>query len=141
MSSGIIWAIVAGCGFGIFQTVNRRAVRQMDVYVGTLILLAVSSVILGIFSWQTEDVGLWSQITGEALLFFGLAGFIHFFLGWTLLSISQKRIGAARTGAIMGATPVFGTLIGLLWFNEMLGLMTLVGIALVMLGVYIVTTA
>ena len=140
MSSGIIWAIVAGTGFGIFQIVNRRAVRQMDIYVGTLILLAVSAVILAVLSFLTEDVALWGQIGWQAVLYFGLAGFIHFFVGWTLLSISQKRIGAARTGAIMGATPLFATAIGLLFFGEVLAWPTLLGVLVVVTGVYIVTT-
>lgn len=140
MSSGIIWAIIAGGGFGIFQIVNRRAVRQIDIYVGTLILLAVSAVILGVLSFLTEDVALWGQIGWQAILYFGLAGFIHFFLGWTLLSISQKRIGAARTGAIMGGTPLFATAIGLLFFQEMLTPPTILGIILVVIGVYVVTT-
>ena len=47
------------------------------------------------------------QVAGD--FYFGLAGFIHFFVGWTLLSISQKRIGAARTSAIMGVTPFFAS--------------------------------
>jgi len=141
MSSGIFWAIVAGCAFGLFQTVNRRAVRQIDIYLGTLILLTISALILGALAWFTEDAALWGQVTGSAILWFGLAGLIHFFLGWTLLSMSQKRIGAARTGAIMGATPVFGTIIGQLWFNEVLAPPTLLGIGLVIVGVYVVTTA
>ena len=114
--------------------------RQLDVYVGTLILLTVSAIILAIMSWFTEDSALWQQVTLRTVGFFGLAGFIHFFLGWTVLSLSQRRVGAARTSALMGATPLFGTLIGLLLFNEVLDLPVLIGILLVITGVYIVAT-
>ena len=43
--SGTAWAFASGVGFGAFQTVNRRAVARMDVYVATLIQLGVADLV------------------------------------------------------------------------------------------------
>lgn len=139
MAPGLIWAIVAGVGFGFFQLVNREAVKQLDIYVGTFILLTVSAVVLGTLSFATEGFALLGRLTFVGVGFFALAGLIHFFIGWTLLSASQRIIGAARTSVILGATPLFATLIGIAFFGELLSLPTTVGILLVVAGVYIVT--
>lgn len=136
--TGVLWAVVAGVGFGLFQTFNRRAGRGMDAYRATFILLLVSAILLTAASLATENLGLLRAAPPSALVSFGLAGFMHFFVGWTLVSISQNRVGAARTGALVGATPLFATAIAALTLGEFLSLPTLLGIALVVAGVYLV---
>ncbi len=138
--TGVWWAVVAGVGFGVFQIVNRRAGRYLEVLPATFILLVISSAILLAVSLLFEDLAMLWQAGLAAFIYFGLAGFIHFFLGWTWLSVSQKRVGAARTGALLGATPFFGTLIGALFFGEFLDVATLAGIILVVAGVYLVSS-
>jgi drug/metabolite transporter (DMT)-like permease len=136
---GIFWAAVAGAGFGLFQTFNRRAGNGIDVYRATFILILVSAVLLVVFSLATEDLNLLRVAPLSALIYFGLAGIIHFFVSWTLISMSQKQIGAARTGAILGTTPLFATLIAALLLGELLRLPILLGIILVVAGVYLIS--
>lgn len=137
--TGVVWAVIAGIGFGVFQSVNRRAGRGMDAYRGTFILLLVSAVILTVVSLTTEGLDLLRVAPLRALLYFALAGFIHFFVGWTLLSVSQQQVGAARTGALVGATPLFATVIAALALGEFLRPPAVLGIVLVVAGVYLVS--
>lgn len=137
--TGIWWAVLSGLGFGLFQTFNRRAGRGMDAYRATFILLLVSAVLLTVASLATENLTLLSAAPLSAVVNFGLAGLIHFFAGWTLLSVSQKKVGAARTGALVGATPLFASAIAALTLGEVLRLPTLLGIVLVVAGVYLVS--
>lgn|SRR5574341_329809 len=137
--TGTLWAMVAGVVFGVFQTFNRRAGRGFDAYWSTFILLIISSVILALVSVLTEDLSLLVRSSAWAIVNFGLAGFIHFFLGWTFLTISQNRVGAARTGALVGATPLFAFILGILAFGEVLSIPVSAGIALVVGGVYLVS--
>lgn len=139
--TGILWAIVAGIGFGFFQLINRKAGRQMDIYQATFTLLLVSSLILVTASLLLEDLQLLRDAPWSAYFYFALAGLLHFFLGWTLLSVSQKRIGAARTGALIGATPVFAAILAALMLGEVLSWATLAGVLLVTIGVYIISTS
>jgi drug/metabolite transporter (DMT)-like permease len=137
--TGVLWAVVAGLGFGVFQSFNRRAGRSIDSYLSTFMLLIVSSIVLAIVSLLTEDLSLLKEAPLMAYVDFGLAGFVHFFLGWTFLTLSQKLVGAARTGALIGTTPLFAFAVGLVFFGEALSLPVIIGVMLVMSGVYLVS--
>jgi drug/metabolite transporter (DMT)-like permease len=90
-------------------------------------------------SLLTEDLGLLRAAPLMAFVNFCLAGFLHFFLGWTFLTLSQKLIGAARTGALIGTTPLFAFAVGLVFFGEVLSLPVIAGIVLVVSGAYLVS--
>ena len=137
--TGVLWAIVAGLGFGVFQSFNRRAGRSIDSYLSTFMLLVASSVVLVIVSLLTVSLSPLRKAPLMAYVNFGLAGFVHFFLGWTFLTLSQKLVGAARTGALIGTTPLFAFAVGLVFFGEVLSLPVLIGVALVIAGVYLVS--
>jgi drug/metabolite transporter (DMT)-like permease len=137
--TGVAWAIVAGLGFGIFQSFNRRAGRSIDSYLSTFMLLVVSSIVLAIVSLLTEDLSVLREAPLMAYVDFSLAGFVHFFLGWTFLTLSQRLVGAARTGALIGTTPLFAFAVGLAFFGEVLSLPVIIGVVLVISGVYLVS--
>jgi len=137
--TGALWALAAGIGFGLFQTVNRRAVQGMDVYFATFIQLVVSALVLAGIALFTEDVGILFAAPLSAILNFAAAGFFHFFLGWTFLNASQKRIGAARTSPLIGTTPLFATALAALTLREFPSLPALFGIALIVLGAYVIS--
>jgi drug/metabolite transporter (DMT)-like permease len=133
--SGVALAVFAGIGFGLFQAVNRRVNAAVDVYRGTFGLLAVGTVLLGLIALVTEDVGQVLRAPATALAAFAAAGFVHFLLGWTFLGLSQQRIGAARTGALIGTMPLFGTLAAALVLGEVPTALTVGAIAVVVAGV------
>jgi drug/metabolite transporter (DMT)-like permease len=135
--SGAVWATVAGVGFGLFQSVNRQAVRGMDVWRSTFLQLAVSSVVLLAGTLATEDLSELRAVTPLALAAFLGAGLVHFSVGWTLLNASQKRIGAARTSPLLAATPLFGTILAAVTLGEIPGAVTVLGMALILAGVYV----
>ena len=137
--SGALWAVLAGVGFGLFQASNRRASRHMDVYLSTFLQILVGAVVLAAIATATEDLTLLRTARPAALIDFSLAAFVHFFLGWTFLNESQKRIGAARTSPLTSTVPFFGVIIAALVFREFPGLIALDGIALVVAGVYYVS--
>lgn len=137
--SGIIWAIIAGIGFGLFQVLNRKAGSRIDALRGTFSLLAISAVVLAVASLATEDLVMLRGISLATIFNFAMAGLIHFLLGWTFLTVSQHRVGAARTGALIGAAPLFATVVAALTLNEFLDLPTLIGILLVVGGVCLVS--
>lgn len=138
--TGALWAVTAGVGFGLFQTVNRRAVQGLDVYLATFLQLAVSAVILSAASVGTEDLGLLAAAPSAAVASFIVAGLFHFFVGWTLLNASQKRIGAARTSPLIGTTPLFGTVIAAAALRELPPPLAIIGIVVVVAGVILISS-
>ena len=134
-----MWALAAGAGFGLFQTLNRQAVRGMDIYVATFVQLLVSSIVLVAISLATEDVSLVFSAPITAVLSFVAAGFFHFLIGWTLLNASQKRIGAARTSPLIATVPLFGVMIAAVTLGEVPTWLELVGIGIIVLGAYLIS--
>lgn len=131
--------MTAGVGFGVFQAVNRRAVSGMPVYLATFIQLLVSVFILGIITLITVDKSIIRSVSPAAALNFALAGFFHFFMGWTFLNASQKRIGATRTSPLFATTPLFGAGIAALTLNEFPDPISWVGIGIIVFGAYLVS--
>ncbi|MGH2679120.1 MAG: DMT family transporter [Actinomycetota bacterium] len=138
--TGALWAVGSGLGFGLFQSLNRRALAGMDVALSTFIQLFVSAIVLTSVSLLTEDVGLIASAPVGALLAFGFVGLIHFFLGWTLLNLGQKLIGAARTGPLLATTPLFGAVLAAIWLQEVPGVLTVGGMVLTVTGVLVLST-
>jgi drug/metabolite transporter (DMT)-like permease len=138
--TGPLLAAGAGLGFGVFQTLNRRAVQGIsDAYVATFLQLVVALVVLVGASLATEDPATLRAATTTSIVWFALAGVVHFLLGWTLLNKSQMRIGAARTSPLISTNPVFGTLIAAVAIRELPRLLAWVGIAVVTSGAIVVS--
>lgn len=133
-------AAAAGLGFGVFQTLNRRAVGGMsDVYLATFLQLVVAMLVLGAATLATEDVALLGDAPASAVAWFALAGLVHFTVGWTFLNMSQMRIGAARTSPLLATNPVWGAFIAAALLSELPRAVTWVGIAVVLAGAFLVS--
>jgi drug/metabolite transporter, DME family len=138
--TGVLWAAASGIGFGLFQSVNVRAVRQLeDVYVSTFLQLLVAAAVLLVACIVAGDLPLLSDASAWAWISFALAGAIHFFLGWTLLNASQDRIGAARTSPLLTTTPLFGVAIAAVTLGQLPGAAALAGIAITVAGALVIT--
>jgi drug/metabolite transporter (DMT)-like permease len=138
--TGPLLAGAAGLGFGVFQTLNRRAVAGIaDAYLATFLQLVVALVVLVAASLLTEDLRALGAATAASLGWFAAAGVVHFSAGWTLLNMSQMRIGAARTSPLISTNPVFGALIAAATLRELPRLLTWAGIATVTVGALVVS--
>ncbi|MBS3939533.1 MAG: DMT family transporter [Actinobacteria bacterium] len=137
--AGVLPALGAAIGFAIFQLVNRRALQTVDVYRGTASILAIGAALLMAVAGITGGLALVPEAPVSALLFCAAAGFVHFFCGWTFLAWSQVRLGAARAGILIGTVPLFGALVAAALLDEPLSSLDLVGLVLVVVGVWIVS--
>lgn len=135
--TGVLWAAVAGVAYGLFQAVNRGTLVEMGVLESTFIQLFVSSLVLValILMLRGGHVG---AVPGAALLYFGLAGLVHFFGGWTLLNRSQKLLGAARTSPLLASVPLFGTALALVVLRQVPSVAAVAGMFTIVAGVWVV---
>ena len=138
--TGVLWAAASGIGFGLFQSVNVKAVRQLDdVYLSTFLQLLVAAVVLMFACVVGGELPRLADASAWAWTSFALAGAIHFFLGWTLLNASQGRIGAARTSPLLTTTPIFGVAIAAVTLGQLPGAAALGGIAVSVAGALVIT--
>lgn len=138
MILGIALAAASGIGYGIFQSVNRRTLQDMNVFMSTYVNLLIGTLVLVVISLFTEELSLLWTAPFQGTWNFILAGVFHFFLGWTFLNGSQKGLGAARTAALVSTTPIFGTAIAVITLGEIPNWYTVFGIVLVIAGAYLV---
>jgi drug/metabolite transporter (DMT)-like permease len=139
--SGVLWATASGVGFGVFQSLNRKAIRGIeDPYVSTFLQLSVATGVLVIASLVSEDPGQLWDASGNAIVLFAAAGIIHFVLGWLLLNISQARIGASRTAPLITLTPLFGLVLAVITLGELPSVTAFAAIVPIMLGAWIIAS-
>ena len=139
--SGVLWATASGIGFGLFQSVNRRAIRGIeDPYVSTFLQLSVATAILVVASLLSEDLSQLGGASDEAIALFGLAGVIHFVLGWLFMNMSQARIGASRTAPLITLTPLFGVVLAALALGELPSAAAVAAMAPIVVGAWLLAS-
>jgi drug/metabolite transporter (DMT)-like permease len=138
--SGAVVAAASGIGFGLFQTLNIRAVRGMDPFASTFLQIAIAAVALLVASAASGGLGDLAGAPGDSLAWFAAAGLLHFVAGWTLLNISQKRIGAARTSPLLTTVPLFGIAFAAIAVGQLPAAVELPAIGLMVLGAYVVVS-
>jgi DME family drug/metabolite transporter len=135
--NGALLAAASGVGFGIFQTANARAVRAAeDPFASTLVQIAVAAGALTLVALATGDLAASLDAPLWALGDFALAGLLHFLAGWSLLNLSQQRIGAARTSPLLTTVPVFGVVIAVVTIGQLPSAIALGAIGLMCLGAW-----
>lgn len=138
--NGIAAALAAGTLFGVFQTMNRRSNQLLDAYRATFLTLLVGLVVLGAWVAVTEDLTVLAEAPWTAHAAFAAAGIVHFVIGWTLLGLSQQRVGAARTSAVVAAQPLFATFLAALALAEPLTVAMVAGVLVVTAGLVALST-
>jgi drug/metabolite transporter, DME family len=137
--SGALLAAASGVGFGVFQSVNARAVRSIDdPYRSTFLQLNVAAVVLVLAALISGDLLALADAPPSALVNFAIAGLLHFLAGWSLLNLSQQRIGAARTSPLLTTVPVFGVVIAAVALGQLPSALALVAIAVMCAGAFVV---
>jgi drug/metabolite transporter (DMT)-like permease len=138
--TGALVAAASGIGFGLFQSLNVRAVRGMDPYASTFLQIFVAALALGALAVATGGIADLEGAPASALVDFAAAGILHFVAGWTCLNLSQKRIGAARTSPLLVTVPLFGIAIAAVTVGQLPAAVELPAFALMVAGAYVVAS-
>jgi drug/metabolite transporter (DMT)-like permease len=139
VSPGVLWSLVAALGFGFTQTLNRKSNLLVGASRTAFGLLAAVEIILVIRMFVTGENRLLATAPLSALAAFTASAVIHYILGWTFLAMSQQQIGVARTGAVVSATPLVGTLLAAILLDEPLTGFIIIGVLATMGGVTLIS--
>ncbi|MGH8927340.1 MAG: EamA family transporter [Acidimicrobiia bacterium] len=129
------WSLVAAVAFGLTQTLNRKSNQLVGPYRTAFGLLVVVEIVLLTSSIVSGQIDHLAAAPVGALVAFAAATLFHFGAGWTLLAISQERVGVARTGALVSVAPLVGALAAALLLDEPLTLVSVMGVVIVVAGV------
>jgi len=138
--TGAMWAIGAAAIFSLGHVAIRKAVGTVGVAFGTAIMLIVATLTVGLAALALEDRAIIANATRDGVIFFAIAGLIHYIGGWSFMNASTRLVGAARMSAITGVTPLFAALLAMLTLQESLNLYLALGILMIVAGAYFIAT-
>ena len=137
--SGVVWALVAAVAFAVTQIFNRKSNQLVDAYRTAFGMLASVELILIIRLAITGEFALLADAPVASVAYFVAATFIHYVSGWTLIALSQQRIGVARSQALVGASPLVGAILAALVLDEAFTLLIAVSVVIAVAGVWMVS--
>lgn len=132
--TGIFLALAAGVFLGLFQSLKGKDL-VLPVRTATMVLLLVAAVVVNGAVLLYFGPSPYLALGLPAILMFAISGAIHFSGGWLMIGLSQHRVGVGVTGLLVGATPVFTTIIAWIVLGEQLEIKDIAGIALMITGV------
>jgi len=137
---GIIFILIGAVGIAISNVVLKRLAGRVDSLRAMGWQLLIGAVPLALLALTTENTNaiVWSVPFILNLIVLSALGTSAAFVLWFLL---LERASLSQLNAFTFLTPIFGLIMGVLWFAEKLSGLTLAGIALSLIGIYAVSCA
>lgn len=138
MQTGVIYAVIAGLFWGTSPVLVKRGLDGSNVSAATLVQQAAILVTLIVASLIEGD--LFAQnISTQALLIFAGTGVVGAYLGRTLFVKSVDQIGASRAQSLNNSAPLITVLLAAAVLHERLSLTILLGVVLIVSGIFFVS--
>lgn len=132
-----LFSLSAAFGFGLSLNLAQIGLRHIPVQLGAMISIPTAATLFWLTSPFTAD---WSGWRNDAALLFAMVG-LFYPAAVTMLTFEATRyLGPNVTAALGNLAPVVAVAAGLLWLGETLGLGQVMGIAVLVVGVAMLTT-
>lgn len=129
IGSAVCWAIYTVLGKSVLERYKPLAVTIINMAIGTFFLVVVALV--------TEDLSLAAQVSAEAWVIILYLAFFCSGLAYILWYESLSGLAASRAGVFLFTIPVYTILMAHFAIGEVITRSTVLGAALVMIGVYL----
>ncbi len=135
---GVAYIVLAALGITVSNVLIKRIAGNVDALMAMGLQMLIGSIPLILGAWAMEEPTAirWSFTFVAALL--GLSLFGTALVYWLWFSVLEKA-PLNRANAFSFLIPIFGLTMGTLFYGESLGWSQLIGIALTVLGVGLVT--
>lgn len=132
---GMIFILVGAVGIAVSNVILKRLAGKVDILRAMGWQLLIGAVPLALLALAKENVIAidWSWLFVLNLIALSVLGTSAAFVLWFSL---LRRASLSQLNVFTFLTPIFGLLMGVLFFNEQLHAMELGGIALSLLGIY-----
>lgn len=132
------YAFQAALCFSIAHIFVRRGLVGSNALTGSIISLGTSTVLFWLLALLLVPVAShWTPALG----YFMAAGFFAPAIGQTLGYIGMERIGVARSSPIVNTSPIFSSILAVLFLAEVWVTQNIIGTLLVILGVVILSSS
>ena len=134
---GVIYIILAALGITISNVLIKKIAGKVDALSAMGWQLVIGSIFLAAIAFVTEDVSAvtWNMLFILSLLGLALPGTaLAYWLWFSVL----KKVELNRANVFSFLVPIFGLAMGVLFFQENIGVLAGAGIALTVLGIALV---
>ncbi len=135
----ILWGLSAGVGWGVSPILARVGLQHIRPSIGTF-LSVVASLIVATTAALIFEFRAFISLSLQAILCFALAGILSQAAGRYFNFEGIKRLGASRSAPLVGASPLFATILAVVFLNETVTVPILVGVLSIVTGVYFLTS-
>ncbi len=132
-----IFALSAAFLFGLSLNLAQLGLRHMPVALGSMISIPTAGALFWLSAPWTADFSGWRN---DAALLFLLVG-LFYPAAVTILTFEATRyLGPNVTAALGNLAPVIAVIAGIVWLGETLGVLQFAGVAVLFVGVTLMTT-
>jgi drug/metabolite transporter (DMT)-like permease len=136
-SLGIAYVILAASGVSVGNIAMKRLTGQADPIMAMGFQLLIGAVPLAFLSMLTENVSLLTWSTQFVLVLVALSVFGSSLAFWLWFEVLE-RVSLNRANAFTFLVPIFGLMIGAVFFGERLEAVQIGGVVLVLTGILLV---
>jgi len=124
--AALCWAIASLISADVTRKIGGLAFNRLRLFFVSIMLIS-----------YTFYLDTWGSINQDFLLIILLSGIIGIFLGDTLLFIALQKIGPRRNNILFSLAAPFTVIFNILFLNEIMSLINLIGCIIVFFGVVI----
>ena len=131
--TGIVFSLLAASGFAATAVFARTALQRMSTPYGTLLSLFVSTVAAMIIVAVLHP----DELLGLGLVALGwlfLVGLLNFPLGRMFNYTSVRMVGVSKASTVVATSPLFATVLAVIFLGERVSPITLLGTVAVIGG-------
>ena len=135
--TGIVFSLLAASGFAATAVFARTALQRMSSPYGTLLSLFVSTIAaMTIVAFLHPDEILGLGIVALGWLF--LIGLCNFPLGRMFNYTSVRMVGVSKASTIVATSPLFATVLAVIFLDESVSAISFVGTVVVIGGLALI---
>tara|TARA_R110002096_G_scaffold327314_1_gene521392 strand:- start:14522 stop:15439 length:918 start_codon:yes stop_codon:yes gene_type:complete len=134
---GVLYIILAAVGITVSNVLIRHIAGQIDALTAMGWQLVIGSFFLGLIALFTEDITAinWNMPFISSLLLLALPGTaLAYWLWFRVL----EQIDLTRANSFSFLVPIFGLVMGVIFYQEQIQLTTLAGVSLTIIGIIFV---
>ena len=136
---GALLAILSGVFFAYYMVgMDHSSIRYMSPYVFNFYLVLMNSVVIFILAFLLGRITI---LPVQAYILSGVVAILTSLVGVVLLQKGIYCLGASLTAILSTLEPITSIVVGVVWLNESLTLLKIIGCILVLLSTFILVKA
>jgi drug/metabolite transporter, DME family len=133
---GLLIGLGAGFGYSLYSIFGKVALRRYDSFTVTFYTFLIASIVMVPITGLWDK---WSLLVRPDILFWGVGlGLIPTVIAYFLYTWGLSHTESSKAAIIATIEPVVATLLGILYYDESLGMQQLLGSAFILTSVLLV---